>query len=249
VSAPATQAATVWSFTFSTSTDELAANPTPPTDDSVRLDAAAPYAAVARLWARLNTTDGLDVYVALMAIAPGSTVYVQDAGNHSIYVTLTTTGSPIDKTTYVEIPVAYVANGGALGNKKAIAFAAIAPAGEAPPPDTGLELVSLDEVKTHLLITTPDDDPGDADLTTKRDHAQSLVLSYCNSTAHWRSITATWTADTVPNEVKAAILLEVGELYRFRGDDVAYAEAISDGFDLAPRVRALLRRSRDPVIA
>lgn len=110
-------------------------------------------------------------------------------------------------------------------------------------------LVTLTEAKAHLRITTPDDDPGDADLTMKLTHAQALVLDYCGSTAWWRTITATWTADTLPDVVKAAILLELGELYRYRGDDYALEESPrTDGEDLNPRVRDLLRRSRDPVV-
>lgn len=111
-------------------------------------------------------------------------------------------------------------------------------------------LVTLAAAKTHLRITTPDDDPGDLDLQTKLDHATALVIDYCASTAWWRAVAATWTADTVPFVVTASILLELGELYRYRGDDIALEEGPrTDGEDLNPRVRDLLRRTRDPVVA
>ena len=109
--------------------------------------------------------------------------------------------------------------------------------------------LTLADAKTHLRITTPDDDPGDLDLQTKLDHAEAIILDYCGSTAWWRDVITTWTAATVPHVVKAAILLELGELYRYRGDDYALEESPrTDGEDLNPRVRDLLRRSRDPVV-
>jgi hypothetical protein len=113
-----------------------------------------------------------------------------------------------------------------------------------------VDLVTLAQAKDHLRITTVLGDPSDADLDLKRAQAQAIILEYCTTTAHWREVALTWDATTVPFAVQAAILLELGELWRFRGDDRAdEGPAATDGFDLAPAIRALLTRSRDPVLA
>lgn len=113
-----------------------------------------------------------------------------------------------------------------------------------------MPLTTLAQAKAHLRITTPDGDPRDADLLMKLEQAEAIILEYCNTTAHWREITATWTPTTLPRPVHAAILLELGELWQFRGDEPGDAGAArTDGFDLSPAIRALLMRSRDQVIA
>lgn len=111
-------------------------------------------------------------------------------------------------------------------------------------------LLTLQIAKDHLRITTADGDPGDADLQLKLDQAIAIIVEYCGTTAWWRDVIVTWTEVTLPLAVQAAILLELGELWRFRGDDRAdEGPASTDGFDLSPAIRALLTRSRDPVIA
>jgi len=111
-------------------------------------------------------------------------------------------------------------------------------------------LVTIAEAKLQLRITTPDDDPGDAELSLQFDLAEAAVVGYCNRSAWWRAITPTWDAATVPLEVKAAILLHGTEFYRFRGDDVdGTGPSRTTEFDLSPRVRELLRGFHDPVVA
>jgi len=111
------------------------------------------------------------------------------------------------------------------------------------------ELVTLAEAKTHLRITTADGSAGDADIQMKLDAATAIIVEYCATTAYWKTTTAEWDADTVPLPVKHAILLELGELYRFRGDDPeGPARDPAIGADLAPAIVGLLRRSRDPVV-
>ena len=56
-----------------------------------------------------------------------------------------------------------------------------------------------------------------------------------------------WDSTTVPALVQAAILLQLGELYRFRGDDQEHG-AQTPG-DLSPLVTNILRRYRDPALA
>lgn len=104
-------------------------------------------------------------------------------------------------------------------------------------------LVTLQQAKDHLKVI---DDAYNDDLSLKLDAAESIVLDYLNTTEARRAETVLWTGDTVPALVHAAILLQCGELYKFRGD--------SDGpthepGQLSPVVTNLLRRSRDPVLA
>lgn len=111
------------------------------------------------------------------------------------------------------------------------------------------ELVTLAQAKGHLRLTWADGDPRDTDLEMKLAQAQAIIVEYCDTTAYWRDVTETWDADTVPKSVHAAILLELGELWQFRGDEPGDAGAArTDGFDLSPAIRALLTRQRDPVI-
>lgn len=111
-------------------------------------------------------------------------------------------------------------------------------------------LVTLAEAKTHLRITTAEGHPGDVDIQAKLDAAEAIILDYCNTTAWWRDITVTWTPENVPRQVHAAILLQLGELDRFRGDDVeGEGPPRDENADLSPPIIGLLRRTRDPVIA
>jgi Phage gp6-like head-tail connector protein len=107
-----------------------------------------------------------------------------------------------------------------------------------------MALVTLQQAKDHLKIKTTAED---ADVAVKLAAAEAQVLSVCNTTSHWRTVTATWTDVTVPADVRQAILYQCAELYRFRGDDVE--GPVRAGEDLSPLVMSLLRRSRDPVVA
>jgi hypothetical protein len=87
----------------------------------------------------------------------------------------------------------------------------------------------------------------DADIEIKLAQATGTILSYLNTTEHWRAITATWTESTVPQPVHDAILAQLGAIYVYRGGSDA-----SDIFDengLVKRAAGLLRLYRDPVIA
>jgi hypothetical protein len=238
---------TVLEFAYSFSNATTA----PPTSNQVRIDAVAPYTAASKVWATALTTDGHDVVIALLHIPIGATLYIQDKNDHTVYVSFTTTAAPVDQTTYVEFAVTWQANGTALNNNQAIdvyAFDRPLPGGGPGPP--AAQLVTLQQAKDHLNITTPAGDPDDADLTLKLAAAEALVLDYCGSTAYWRDITATWTSATVPMQVQAAILFQCADLFRFRGDDTRTDQPDrTDGYDLSQAVRDLLRRLRDPVVA
>src|SRR5262245_47955261 len=109
-------------------------------------------------------------------------------------------------------------------------------------------LVTLAQAISHLKLpideaATPPD-PRLADLTLKLAAAEGIILDYLK-TPH-----PEWTDETdTPPLVQAAILLELGELWRFRGDDIdSQAAPQTDGY-LSPTITNLLRRLRDPAYA
>jgi len=107
-------------------------------------------------------------------------------------------------------------------------------------------LVTLDEAKAHLEIVGTD---ADADITLKLNAAQAAIIGYQGASNFWKAICATYDATTVPYEVKACILLVLGELDKFRGDSSATESAAYDiAHDFTPQIRSLLRRLRDPVL-
>ena len=95
----------------------------PPTSNQVRFNAAYPYTAVTKVWVMLQTTDGLDAYLPLTLIASGTKIYVQDRNDHALNVVFTTSGAPVDKATYIELPVTHTSNGGALLANQAVVLA------------------------------------------------------------------------------------------------------------------------------
>jgi hypothetical protein len=101
-------------------------------------------------------------------------------------------------------------------------------------------LVSLEQAKAHLRVSSTD---SDDDIQLKIEQASTLILERCGSTAYWRAITATWTDATVPQSVQAAILLMVGHLHENRGDDMKADEALWMAID------RLIPMNKDPVIA
>jgi len=88
--------------------------PEPPNAGQLRTDLGFPFTATTKLWIRFVSVDDQDVYWGLMVISLGSTILVQDKDDHASYARFRTTGPPIDKTTYAEIPVAWVANGSSI---------------------------------------------------------------------------------------------------------------------------------------
>lgn len=107
-------------------------------------------------------------------------------------------------------------------------------------------VVTLAQAKHHLRITGSDDDP---DLQLKLDMAHALVLDYVNQRRSgdvaWAAEVAAWTTVTVPPQVQAAVFVQMGELWRFRGDDPVTNQT---GL-LSPMVRAYVDRLRDPAVS
>jgi hypothetical protein len=109
-------------------------------------------------------------------------------------------------------------------------------------------LVTLDQVKARLGITST---AADADVQAMADQAEAHIVGWCSTTPRAKAVADTWVdAATVPLVVVAAILVQTGELYRFRGDELQGPPRPSDGGgDLGVQVRELLRAYHDPGIA
>lgn len=112
-----------------------------------------------------------------------------------------------------------------------------------------MSLITLAQAKAHLRIDTVSTSPMDADeadLLLKMAQAEHLILDYLKVLS---VSPPEWTDETnVPPLVQAAILFQLGELYRFRGDDDGKADRGPDG-SLSPLVEGMLRRYRDPALA
>jgi hypothetical protein len=105
--------------------------------------------------------------------------------------------------------------------------------------------VTLDQLKARLRITSTDED---VDLQALLDQAEAQVLNWCSVTAPSKAIVEGWTAGTVPPVVVAAILVQTGELDRFRGDDGDGPPRLADE-SLGVTVRELLRPYHDLAMA
>jgi hypothetical protein len=105
--------------------------------------------------------------------------------------------------------------------------------------------VTLEDAKAHLGYSGAD---HDAEVQAKTDQAEAHVMNWCSVTASSKAAAAAWTPATVPPVVIAAILIQTGELDRFRGDDAEGPARPADE-PLAPMVRELLRAYHDLVIA
>ena len=106
--------------------------------------------------------------------------------------------------------------------------------------------VTLGQVKARLRITSTADD---TDLQSLADQAEAKIVAWCSTTARSKAVVDTWTnATTVPQQVVAAILVQTGELYGFRGDDRDPPKR-ETGEELHVFARELLRAYHDPGIA
>lgn len=111
--------------------------------------------------------------------------------------------------------------------------------------------VTLAQAKAHLRLATPPGAPDDADVQEKLDAAEAAILRYVERSPAGAALVQEW-GGTAPADLRAAVLLQLGELWRFRGDDpatLALAPARDPATDFAPGVLGLLRRFGDPVLA
>jgi len=101
-------------------------------------------------------------------------------------------------------------------------------------------LVTLQQAKDHLRITTPALDPGDTDIQAKLDQAEGIIRDYLKS-----RVDPLWVSPaTAPAPVQASILLLVGHLRENRGvADMKSDQALWDA------IGRILARLRDPALA
>ena len=110
-----------------------------------------------------------------------------------------------------------------------------------------MTFLTLDEAKAHLRLPLTDTDQ-DTDLTATVTDAEAIIVDYLNLTPGMRETTATWTAETIPLPARRAIRLELGELWRFRGDDAPDQPPRWPDTDLMPAIIGLLRRLQPVVL-
>ena len=117
-------------------------------------------------------------------------------------------------------------------------------------------LVTIAEARANLKLSSTSDN---ADLQLKIDAATQLVCEYIAdrqpADADWIDTIENWNTGSplveAPAVIVHAVLVQVAELYRFRGDDAddkAPALQSDKGF-LSPMVARLLSRYRSPVLA
>lgn len=106
-------------------------------------------------------------------------------------------------------------------------------------------VITLQEAKDHLRVTSVADD---GDINDKLSAATQVVIDYLTRRdTDWNAEMAEWTSTTIPASVRAAILVQLGELYRNRGDELDGRPA--GPTSLSPTVTSLLMRYRDPGLA
>lgn len=111
-----------------------------------------------------------------------------------------------------------------------------------------MSLITLEQANWQLKIGDGSSSacPTDDEVLFKMALAEAIILDYLKIVAVSPPI---WTDENnVPPVVQAAILLELGELWRFRGDDQSGQGPQNDG-NLSPMIVGLLRRYRDPALA
>ncbi len=109
-----------------------------------------------------------------------------------------------------------------------------------------MALVTYTQAKAHLGIG----DEHESTVRLQLEQATQLVLLYLGRPEQ------DWTEDTDPTEdpdfsiVQAAILAQLGDLFRFRGDDDDDpADKVEDANYLSARVRRMLYPLRSPSLA
>lgn len=116
-------------------------------------------------------------------------------------------------------------------------------------------IVTLAQAQDHLALPYGQ---HEEDLELKIAAATQLVLEYIaqrrdeDEQTEWVQTIESWGIGSpeAPRVIVMAVLIQVGELYRFRGDDMATDRPPSgDGTELTPLVRRLLHRYRSPSIS
>ena len=109
------------------------------------------------------------------------------------------------------------------------------------------DLVTLEEAKTHLHVTGT---RLNADIQAMLDASVAIIFDYLQRRdTTWNVAMEAWDATTIPLSIKQAILIQLGELDRRRGDDAQQDTPQASPDQLSPTVMALLKRHRDPAVA
>lgn len=110
-------------------------------------------------------------------------------------------------------------------------------------------LLTLDAAKQHLRVDHTDDD---ADIQRKINQASAIILNYIKKTVGpldpENPSIVDWTADSVPDDIAAAIEIRLSKLYDDRNAGREDNPNIAMGY-LTPAETALLHRWRDPAVA
>lgn len=113
-----------------------------------------------------------------------------------------------------------------------------------------MEILDLDRAKSHLRISSED---FDDEIQLKLDEAHGMVEEYLLSTETrregWADEIAAWDDETAPKSVVAAVLVQLEELWRFRGGTLDGEMPKRESGDLSMQVAGYLRRVRDPVVS
>jgi hypothetical protein len=216
----------LWSYVYSDNTAE------PPTGNQIRFDATE-YSLVTKVWIPYLTSDGIDIFYVLQNLDPDERLFVQDKNDHTRSVAFHVEGPPIDKTSYWEVPVIWLASVTLLTSGQAVMLLIAEP--DVPLPLPLAELVTMPEAKDHLRITTT---AQDSDLQLKIDEATAIVIDFLKQDAD-----PAWMHSTVPLPVKAGILLMLTHLWEHRGDNMELDEK------LWAALMNLLARFRAPTVA
>jgi len=101
--------------------------------------------------------------------------------------------------------------------------------------------VSLERAVAHVRASDSERD----DVLEKLAAAEAMILGYVTTDAvdDWDS------PDTTPAAVRGAVLIQLAQLFRFRGDDERGAGPDYGGGQLSPEVRLILAPYHDPVVA
>jgi len=119
-------------------------------------------------------------------------------------------------------------------------------------------LVTLAQAQRHLKIEPAADgspSAADADLQDKVDQATAMVVDYIRRPSNeweiesWSLVPMGSPAAPAPAAVVWAVLLQIGYLYRYRGDDAADGAPLPDDGYPPQAVCAALKRYRDPVMS
>lgn len=108
-----------------------------------------------------------------------------------------------------------------------------------------MALITMTEAKDHLRVTH---DEEDTDIQRKRDRAESLVLLYLEAEDNVSGSPPLWDDSNAPEDVRAAILVTLAELWRHRGDAEPAPRGPHGGM-LSAQAEGYLRMRRSPALA